>query len=728
METVAGDSIFGLNDLTYNSVSMTGLRVNGLLGIDKTKQEKDKSRLGYSNIFGGPQNFEGFAPVGSKVELYINDRLIDTYEVTTSIPSMPGTGRYTFEDISLAPGNLNDIRIVITDPDGVETVIEKSMLGDSSLLAQGGFAFLTGLGTNRDTDEWDTRGIFSGGRFFYGITNRLTIGATMAYQEDFFEPAILSSSESGDRQYPYSSMHTGAQFTWQLFERSVLVGDFSWVQWDEDPAIDEQETFEDLAFNFDWHIFPIDKQNIDFQSFYFWYGPDFFDGVHRNLMDRQGYVFNTNIKNFADWRFQAAGGQVWDNVEQNSDETLSVDFETIEISSKIIPLSTFTFSVDRFAPDWNEDAKTLFSYSMRCRPFSGLDVSALYSTGDDIRFDENDDFLDGLTLPGISRYASKAKSAMIRKSLPWGGSLALNYFESGSKERASVIHMDRFSKWVPLEMRTEVGYDIDIRDYFFENRTEMPLGDSGRSRFGWQARYEDQEWKVEVYLNITEGFSFFDGHCRHITSRRVNPESTIVCGKVFLDRNANALLDEEEMGIEDIEVSLNNQYDIATDENGNFLMSVPGNTKTGIINLHPDNIPAIYKCTHGRQEACFKDREITRINLGLAPVNNIIGYIVSKSPDNERKPVIGTRIFVSSKNSLAPVAESITANDGSYYLENIFPGKYVLHIDNTTVPFESNIKDEYQTIEILPSDDSQEIKLPDIVLIPAEVSDDEYLQ
>lgn len=732
-ETVIGDSNFGLNDLIFPTVGMAGLRINGLWGFDETVKDKDPSEFGLRNRFTAPLKFEGYAPVGSHVELIVNDRVVDTDEVIMSLPSMPGTGMYSFEDVILAPGSLNDIRIEITDPDGVVTVIEKSILGASTLLPKGGLASLTGVGTNRDTDEWDARGLFSGGRLFYGITDRFTVGATIAYQEDFFEPVDLDSSDPEDRQYPESSLHAGVQLTWKPSDRSIFLGDFAWAQGnegeyeeDEDESLEDRdgEQFSDMSFKLDWHYFPAKK--VDIEALYFWYGPDFFNGANRDLRDRQGYVLNADWRAFSSLSFDAAGGQVWDNVNDDRDETLSVDFQSAKVTSNIIPRTRFSFLFDRLSPNWDEDPKTLFTAKLRTTPFHGLQLTGSYSTGDDLDLDENDDFLQGLRLPGISLYASRKTEAVIRKTLPWGGSLALSYWETVDRERASVIHTDRFDMWIPVEMRTEVGYNIDKSTMFFENRTEIPLGGSRRSRMGMIAKFDREEWKVEFYINVTELFSFIGGHPRHISSsRRINPDMGAICGKVFLDRNANAVLDPEETGVADVEVLLNNRRSVDTDENGYFIHSLPGNARQVQMNLNPDTIPAIYSCTHGRQKANLRKSEITRIDFGVTPVNIITGYVLSGGGEDEAEPVSGVLVYLTPAGSDDLVAESVTADDGSYYLEDVRPGKYTFMVDAKTIPFDSVIKEMHRIIEILPADEPQEIQLQDIIFVPAEGKGDE---
>ena len=728
IEAVAGDSNFGLNDLIFPTVGMAGLRINGVSGFNETDHATDTFEPGLSRKFESPLKFEGYAPVGSPVELIVNDRVTDTDEVITSLPSRPGIGMYSFEEVSLAPGSINDIRIEITEPNGVLTVIEKSIFGTSNLLEKGRFAYLTGVGTNRETDEWEAYGTFAGARGFYGISDRLTIGITTAFQERFNDP-VESLSDSEDRQYPDSSLHAGAQFGWKPFDNSIFLGDFAWVKGTEGDAENgfedeirgqykDKDRFEDFSFQLNGRFFPGNK--IELQGLCFWYGPDFFNGSNRDLRDRQGYVLNTKWSLFSNWSLYAAGGQVWDNVKDDKDETLNIEFQSAKISTGIIPRSKLSVSFDRLVPSWDEDEKNNFFFELRSNPFFGINFTGTYSAGDDLDLDDNDDFFDGLRLPGISLHKSRNTTARIKKNLPWGGSLGLSYRESENNEEASVIHSWKFRKWLPIEIRTELGHDIYEDTIFFENRTEIPLGRSRKTRAGIHSEYDKREWKVEIYFNITEIFSLIGGRPRYISGSRMNPDNGAICGKVFLDRNANAVLDPGEPGVSDLEVLLNNRRSAETDENGNFLYKLPGDAEQVQLNLHPDSIPAIYSCTHGRQKANLKQGEITRVNFGVTPVNVISGYVLSKGAEDEQKSVGGVRVYVLRMGTDEQIAESITANDGSYYLEDIRPGDYTVQIDPETVPFEYVVQTAKGIIVgIAAGDEPKEIQLQDFVIIIA---------
>jgi len=705
-ELVAGDSVFGLNDLSFSTLRMTGVRFNGLFGVDGAARRMDASQRGYRSVFAAPQVIEGYAPVGSRAELYVNDRLVDTDEVVSSLPDRPGTGMYRFEAFALSPGSMNTIRIEVTDPDGVVTITERNIMGAAAILPRGGMAFLGAAGTRRELDEWTSEGIFTGGRFFYGVTDNLTLGATMAWQEDFFSPAFVSAINPDDRQYPESSLHGATQFSWRLFDRSFLKGDVAWVDQESEGGGAAQDN---MAWTMDWRGFPIKGKDVEVGSYYFRYGPEFFDGRNRNLFDREGYVVNAGMYTFPGWRFSAAGGQAWDNLEGERQETLTVNFQNARVESRVLPATTLSFYYDRLDPDWDEPARDLYTAGLRTRLPYRLSFEGLVSAGDDLRFTQNPDFLTGLRLPGISRFGSERTSLLLRWGLPWRtGSVALSYWDSGYRERASVLYVDRLSWWIPLETRTELGYDIDIEDWFFENRTEVPLGKARRSRLGFQGRYENGDWRVETYVSINEMFSRLGGRTSYVPSRRIRPESRILYGRVFLDINGNGVPDPGEPGIEGITVIFNNQREAVTDKNGIFRFPVSDEFEKARVNLKPRDIPAIYVCTHGVQDAAFKEGRSTRVDFGLSPAHAAGGRVAGADRDGALRYLSGIRVYATHRDTGEIRADSITADDGSYYLENLLPGRYDITIDESSIPAGYRAPFEPAALEVTPSHDPVE--------------------
>jgi outer membrane usher protein FimD/PapC len=118
-ELAVGDWVFGVSELTFPILRMTGVRFSGVSGMFA---DASRGRApGMGNSFGQPQIFEGSAANGSRVELILNDNLIQAQTVLL--------GTFRFDDVRLAPGTLNNVRIRITEPSGLERIVERNIFG-----------------------------------------------------------------------------------------------------------------------------------------------------------------------------------------------------------------------------------------------------------------------------------------------------------------------------------------------------------------------------------------------------------------------------------------------------------------------------------------------------------------------------------------------------------------------------------------------------------------------
>ncbi|MBA3016514.1 MAG: hypothetical protein FP815_16430 [Desulfobulbaceae bacterium] len=707
---VAGDAILGLTDLVFPSLNFTGATWSGIARTGEMTEGLPKAR----KAFVQPYLVEESVPVGSQVELYVNGNLVDSKVVETGLPTLPGTGLYRFTDIRLSPGTLTEIRVRVIEPSGIESIIERTVLGSTSLVPVGGLLYMTGAGTNRKRDEWSSRGLYGGGRLLYGVSENLTAGLALGTQRDFFEPVEFFSSEENERQYPSSSLHSSGQLTWRPFDWSIFSGEVSWAQgrYDEDGGKPS-----DFAYNTSLQLYPL--ADLRLSPMYFRLGPEFYDGVHRNLRDRQGYVANGDYRWRSYLRLRAATGQVSDNVDGGGEETLRVDLNRVVMDTSIIPRTSVSIAYDLMEATW-EEKKELRTLDLQSSLGLGLAFRGIYSTGDDLSLMNHFDFLDGLRLPGLDVSQSKQTSLSLTKSFGSKGLWSVLYREAGSRERVSLVHSLNTIKGKPFQVRTEIGQDVKDGKLFFENRTEYRLGASGRSWLGFRSRYEDNEWQVEVYLSLQRLFNIDGRTITDVTEQRISPEQGVVGGVVYVDRNANAIREDDEMGVEGVKVLLSSRAATKSNSKGIFVFSAPSNVDEVRVSLDPDTVPATYSVIHGTQKAKVVQGVKTKVDLALCPVHAALGYVRWRSGEDlsgELSPVPGIRITGVDPADGRIVTESVTASDGSYYLQNMLPGQYEIRIDQGTVPADFTGAATVMAFTVAPSDEPQELEIDDVVLI-----------
>jgi len=714
-ELAVGDATFGLNEINMPTLQMSGVRINGFAGRNDPERSRNR-RYALSPYFLQPHVFEGHAKAGSTVQLFINDRLIETVEVIADSPTKPGFGSYVFEDIDLVPGVLNEIRIAITDPDGLETTLEKEIMGSSVLLGQGETAFLAGAGTNRQRSRFQADGGIVAGRALYGLTDRLTLGGTFAAHKDFWSQYLESRHRRRGRNYPVSGANAGAQLAWLAFERALLSGDIAASKGRRDPSGDpELDTYDDLAVKLKADVCPI--RDVTVQSQLFQFGPDFFDGSNPDLHDRRGATVTGRWKITRKWRVRLSAGTISDNVEARRDETLWANYQGMAVTSMAIPRTSVSLEANRLDPNWEPDPLTIYRLKVRVTPFRNLSLMGDVSTGDTLSLGDHSNFLAGLKLPGITTSRQPTVALTARKTISNQQSFGTSYRANENQSRPSLFHSYRTTGKHSLQVRTELGWDHDRRtqrgDAYFENRLEYLLDRTGRNRVGLQTRYQREAWTAIAYVNVTNLFAFDGVRPRRMTNRRINPDRGAIHGVVFLDINANALREKGEPGIKEIKVRTGTTAEDITDEKGRFFLPAVGRARNARVSLDMNTVPANYCVIHGTQIARICPGRLTRVDLALSPFIAVIGKVLYTNGDVPKpRPLSGVRVFLMDPKTEEIGVDSVTANDGSYYLGEVKPGAYTLKVDVQTIDSQYQLAEPQRRVIIKPQKEFHEMTLP----------------
>jgi hypothetical protein len=708
-EVSLGDSAFGLDELTFPFMRITGIRSNGISGPPEEKGGSYRTSRGFENFFVQPQVFEGFAPRGSKAELVINDRIIDTQQAFSDRGTPTGVGRYRFEDIILPPGRLSEVLINITDTNGIVTHIRKYVQGSNQLLPEGRFAYMGGAGTNRDTTYWRTRGIFSGGKMLYGVSDRFTIGGVLGTQKSYYKPMTLDSFDPDLRQVPKTSYHLGGQLIWQPIPQALLSGDVSFSKIMDDPT---RGGIKDVAYKAKGVFYP--TTNMELNSQFFFFGPDFFDGNNTRLHDREGYVFNGKWQVFPKWSMTGAYGEVRNNVRRDAmDNTVLAKFQNLEVVTGAIPRMNASAGFHRLSSNTGEDTKTLPYFRFSATPLRELYVDGSISGGKSPALLARPEFFSGLNVPGLALFEQPTRTATLRKGLNDRNSLGFTYWESGENRRVTAIHTFRSSSEKPLGIRTEAGYDYrnDVRTPYLENRTEYQLDRYRNKTLELLTRLSLEQWEVSLSFNFNELFSFPRWSPTRVTGHMINPEIGGVHGKVFLDYNANGRMDPGEPGVEDVKV-VAGIYSAVTDKDGYFVLPVLGHSEMVRVFIDLNSVPAIYLITHGIQTVYLQEGNLTEVNFGVTPGISLTGLVTWSDSKNTEKPLPGVRVFVTDAAGKEFGTDSVTAGDGTYYIGNLKPGKFIVNVDPKSVPDGYLVSDPVRAIEISPAKEPQELTLP----------------
>jgi hypothetical protein len=704
-EITAGDSVFGLNDMILPIIRMTGVRYNGESGFPEDKTLWPISP-GLASTITSPQAFAGTAPAGSKVELVINDQRIQTQDILVDT--------YRFDDILLAPGSLSRVQIIITEPSGYQRVIEQDIYGKDVNLPRGALTFVSGLGTNRTIYDWSSRGLLGGGKISYGVTDTLTLSATFAAQDNFYLPISIPAMNSlnlPERDYPRSSFHVGGQAIWLPSEYFLFSGDMAMSNGSNDNGAHDR-----LAFKIKGEVNP--SQNIQIGSEFFHYGLDFFNGENLSLHDREGYFLYEKWRINRNWIVSSTAGSAGNNLKHKLDNTLRADFQNLEIASNIIPSVTITGGVTRNSFSWEDDGpKTLYTLKFQGNLFKGISFDAASSLGSFPNITKAMDFFTGLRIQGLSLYRPPTVSASLYMPITAEHTLGISYWDDANRDRPSILH-NYTSQSKPIRIYSEIGYDFKDKKPYISNRLYYSLDSSGKSMLGHQITCERGKWEFHLFLSVDELFSFSRGKVTRVAdSTSVTPGNAGVHGRVFIDANANGIMDPEESGIKDVQVILDDIYKATTDADGYFILpSLPQHKQCKVF-INIDTVPANYTPTHALQTAYLNPAGLTEVNLGISPAHSISGTVQETTPDGDVRPLLGIRVYLTKVNEDKALKDSITGEKGSYFLGDLRPGQYYMHIDSETISPQYVFRDPKKIIEILPAMEAQELNIPPLMII-----------
>lgn len=165
---------------------------------------------------------------------------------------------------------------------------------------------------------------------------------------------------------------------------------------------------------------------------------------------------------------------------------------------------------------------------------------------------------------------------------------------------------------------------------------------------------------------------------------RWNPTGAIR-GVVYKDFDGNGLQGRNEPGIPGIRVRAGRQETI-TNDHGEYTIEV--SAKKARIGLDINTVPAGFVfSTALTRDVAIRHQKTVQVNFGLTARSGVYGVVYYDENENG-KPDRGDQFF--SNVVLRLDGEEITKTDfsGSYFFENITPGKHTVRIDINSIPIE----------------------------------------
>ncbi len=677
-----GDVVFGLHDLILPAASMTGLEFDGILGNEFRSRTSRSSRTGRLD-FGQRQDFQGFAKRGSTVRLYQNDRLVDEQTVIETQEAPIGEGKYLFRGVNLTRGVRNDIRIEIIEPDSTIREQHREIIGSDQLLRAGQVAFMGGAGTRRLPDErfWFTQGEVVAGRVAVGLLPSMTFGPMAAYQRNYVYTVPLNEaaewSQSSRMHVPRESFHSGAEWSWRLLDRNLvsIAGALSKA---DDDSTHRYAGRASLVSTFG---------SLQLQPQAFLYQPDYFNGIHGWLEDRQGYAVSTLWNVAKQSRITVSAGHVENNVNHDRDTTEILNWQRIAIVlPRLWKSSEWQVSTDHLSPVhdgehyiWNIEGRTDLPWEFRLQGFS--------TWGSDFNKISGRKLMSDLGISDMPRSSRSGWEVNLSHRIFGGSNIALIHSQLSYRKRSYVDHIFHSRSKRSFQWRLQGGYDWDPQTAFGESQISYRLDRSGTGSIGLLARYYRDNWIFGLSLSLQPTITLLGGTPHLLTGSRLDPRSGGLNGNVFMDRNGNGLREAGEPGVGNIEIITDSGQRLRTSRDGSFSVPPRGTDHEMYVSLNPGTIPAFYDAVNGAQWAQVKEGALTEVNLSLALLNSVSGFVYGPNPV-DTTTTIGLRgIVVTARNQTNKnVCKSVTAADGSYYLGELKSGTYQIGLDPRTLP------------------------------------------
>lgn len=673
-----GDTVIGWSDLVVPSTTFTGVVVRGLYGAGPVDTRGNQFLKGSRFTFSAEKAFDGYAPLGSSVEIYVNNRLIDSTIVDNTDNAPAGQGRYEFIATDLLNRALNEVRIVVTEPDGTREELVKSIAGSNALLPAGRGAYAVGLGTKRTerNREAEIQGIMAGAGYYYGLTRDATFGLSLVTQDDFV-PDFNQSS----RQYLARRSYLGQTLTYRVMDNLLFR---------QEAALNYEHQSGDTAQAATLALDYV-TESLLLSSYLFSYSEEYSNGTTA-VADRQGYALFGAPTLGDDIRLAASFAQVKEKSGDRQEDYLA----TQAILPDAIANSTVRLRLDHVQnegtpPSNNDDNKrTMYSFGLESDPWNRATLEIDLAWGDRIDPVSTNDLRYGINIPLIGFTPGYGARIKAEQFLGDYNRVSTTYRDYGDNAESIELSLGRSPRQAGrLDMTLRYRRDLRRADNNAEINIEYPFDSRRRYIIGMNANYSDLSNDIRYNLHLSaRDLLFVD---RGMIGRvggtgYIRAETGGLKGFVYLDADADGHYDRGEPGIEEIKVVVDGYQKYTSGATGHFFVGRNIHQDEVVVELDETELPAIYTPTQGRQSARWDKYIFTRVNLGVAVLGSISGEVSVWQDGARQRPLPGVVVKAKQVGNDDIVSQSISDNNGVYYLGGLKPGEYELILEADSVP------------------------------------------
>jgi len=696
-----GDTNVGFSDLVGPSVELFGGSFKWISQEEIGKNDHRQFLKSRKPTFKSLETVKGYAELGSTVELWINNRLIDSKVVTEIYDAPPGDGTYLFEDISLLNMSENEIKIVEIREDGIIEEYYKRIVGSNQLMLKGQWSIVGGTGTNRqEVDEMiKTEGSFSGMQIYNGLTDDLTFGVSVALTKDFAVP----ENTSGGSSRLSNSYHVAHQTIWRLFDQLLFTNDMGLS------FFKNNDSAKAMLMGLEYP-----RKHSQYIAKFFSYDLDYSDG-RTTISDKQGYNLSGRWQFPNDWILSIGWLHIYNNLNGDLART-SKEYllNNNLIIPNLLPRSDLWFQLgysDRVDSVGKTTEGIVYTMGIDGQWTKKFNINGRYSFGDNITLSSSDGLKSGLALNLGDLYTFGTRLQANYK-LNHMHSFSTLYWKSNAQDQIEMT--SRYvspinSRW---NSRFVVGNKLNISKFYLREYLEFKLNPRGTHRWGIKLKYDENrdDFYAGLYYTSKDLFGITKDGMTHIASRSIRPEQGGIQGFVYLDINGDGHRNEGELGVGKISILVDGRQSMKSNNDGTFYISRKSRKDSVDVSIDMGSLSAVYTPTQGLQKAFWEEGSFTEVNLGLIIHSSISGYVQAIEEDGQLRKFSGARVILKPQGKETLIKESFTAGDGSYYLGEIKPGKYNISLDEKSFPPEYRQRQRLTNITIDSREKTVDIK------------------
>lgn len=705
-----GDTNFGLSDLVAPGVNLFGTSFKYLSSSGVSQQEALKSKYFKSRkaTFLSTGVFEGYALLGSNVELWINNRLVDSKIVEEVSDAALGYGYYRFDSIGLLENSLNQVKFIITRPDGVKEEFHKEVIGTAQLLPYGQWAYSGGAGTHKQkTSDGNltARGQFLGVQALYGASDWVTLGMTAATQDDFATYRNQGFNTARSPRGFYAAPEVRAKLTDRMFTKAdVGVSSIS----------DSPKPVLASKLNLEYYL-----ERSKFQGTLFSFGPDYSNGV-TSVSDKEGYSLSWLYKIFKNWQTRTGFLHIRDNLNGDLADTRQEDLTTFGLTMPSFLLRSnlklqLTHS-ERMDGTTVEKSDDMYTVELNKRLNKKMDIRGSYTFGDSIEY--SDDLKSGLSIPSIRSYYSLGQNYGLSYNVDPLHTINIEYWQTFSHERVELNSIYNHYDSINWRSRFNLGTDLIKNKPFVKEFLEFVLKPGTDNRLGLKTEYNTyrNEFIAGIYVNLRDLFFVDEGKFKHVKRTGIFPESGGIYGEVYLDVNWNGHKDEGEPGVPNIKILMDGYSAGESDSKGHFFIPRKEQKESVVVSFDTEELLAIYTPNQGRQTAYWKEGVFTDVNLGVCVSGTLTGKVQTLGDDGKLYVASGVRVILMKDDLQTIVKDSVTSSQGEFYIGEIAPGNYVVTLDKETICQRCYLEQEYKEVSFAAETEPKDVSDIQILL------------